>query len=237
MNKPNDWENVSAYGEFKPLPAGGYVCKVWKVEECASKNGAPMLKIYLDICEGEHSGYFTELYKSDTRQDKKWGCVYYQLTQDYQDSSKTNRGFKTFVTSVEESNAGFSVQWGAKFAACFAGKAVGCIFRKEQYMGTDGKYYWNTKPWQFRSIDTIRKGVDVPEDKYTDAPEGAPSTPRNAYSSGGNAYSSGGNAYSASGNASADPFAAAQNNSTPAQNNSGGLSDFTEVISEGDLPF
>jgi hypothetical protein len=97
-------------------------------------------------------------------------------------------------------------------------------------MGTDGKYYWNTKPWQFRSIDTIRKGVDVPEDKYSDAPEGAPSTPRNAYSSGGNAYSE-------SGNASADPFAAAQNNSTPAQNNSGGLSDFTEVISEGDLPF
>lgn len=220
MNKPNDWDNVSAYGEFKPLPAGGYVCKVCKVEETVSKGGKEMLVILLDICEGEFAGYFTEQYKTDTRQDKKWGCVYYQLTKDYQDSSKTSRGFKTFVTSVKESNRGFTEVWGDKFAESFAGKLVGCIFRKEQYVGTDGNYHWNTKPYQFRSVETIYKGVEVPEDKYVDTP---------AQNNNGYSQSNNNNSF-------------VNNNNANVNNNfggqvSGGLSDFTEVISEGELPF
>ena len=33
MNKPEDFDGVQAYGDYTPLPAGGYYCKVIKVEK------------------------------------------------------------------------------------------------------------------------------------------------------------------------------------------------------------
>jgi hypothetical protein len=208
MNKPNDWDAVSAYGEYKALPAGGYICKVMNVEESESKGGYPMIRIFLDIAEGTFANYFADAYRADTRDNKKWGCIVYQLTQDYQDHSKTSRGLKTFVTSVEESNKGFAVVWGDRFAECFKNKYVGCIFRREQYIGDDGKERWNTKPYQFRSVDTIRKGVEIPEDKYADGHE-----PIRA----------------------AAPASNSQSSSMKTDEQL--MAEFQEVISEQDLPF
>ena len=161
MNRPADYDKVQEYGAFTPLPAGGYVCRIMSVEETTAKtSGAPMIKISLDIVEGEYKDYYATMYRNDTRTDKKWnaGAVVNQLVYDTNGNNSTNRGFKTFCTSVEESNPGFNIQWGDKFAACFKNKLIGVLFRREEYMGTDGKTHWSTKANSFRSAQTIREG-------------------------------------------------------------------------------
>ena len=165
MIKPNNYDNTAAFGE--ELELGGHVCKIMKVEETVSKSGKDMIVISLDIAEGEQAGYYAEKYRSDTRQEKKWGCIVYQLVHDA--DGNTNRGLKTFHTAVEESNPGFQVAWGNDYSACFAGKLIGGVFGREEYIKQNGQPGFATKCRYFRSVDTIRKGIKVPEDKLLDA--------------------------------------------------------------------
>lgn len=174
MEKPNDYEKIEVLSNMKSLPAGGYVCKIIKLEETKSKTGKDMIKIALDIAEGEQFEYFSKRFRADTRSDKKWSCILYQLTKD--NEGNTSRGFKTFVENVKESNEGFEVQWGNAFASCFSGKLIGIIFRREEYVGRDKKAHWITKPYQVRTVQAIRNGeFEVPDDVPIDVspiPEG-----------------------------------------------------------------
>lgn len=163
MQKPNDYDNVQAYGEFTPLKLGGQICKIMQVKETKSSTGKDMLEISLDIAEGDQKDYYAQQYKTDTRDNKKWGCIVYQLLKD--NNENTNRGFKSFITAVENSNAGFKVAWGDKFAACFKGKLIGGVYGREQYLNSYQEKKFSTKCVQFRSVEAIRNGVDVPEDK------------------------------------------------------------------------
>lgn len=185
VNKPNDFDTVQGYGEYKPLPAGGYVCRIMGVEETVSQSGREMLKISLDIAEGEFKGRFAEMYRaalkanknSKEKEEVRWGCIAYQLIYDPTDGQSTNRGFKSFCTAAEGSNRGFTIQWGNNFAKCFKDKTIGVIFRREQFIGGDGAAHWSTKPISFRNAENIRKGnFDVPEDKPL------PNQPAPAYS-------------------------------------------------------
>lgn len=166
MEKPRDYDSTKAYGEFVALPPGGYVCKIQKVEESLSRSGRKMNLIYLDIAEGEYAGYYADLYDSDTRQDKRWGCIVYQLEEDK--DGKCNPGLKTFHLAVEASNAGFDMDkvWGDGYCAAFKNKLVGGVFRREQYENNKGELKWATRCFGFRSVDIIRAGIKTPEDKY-----------------------------------------------------------------------
>ena len=166
MYKPKNWEETTADGEFEPLGLGGHICRIMKVEEMQSQTGKDMIKISLDIAEGEQKGYSAEQYRKDTRENKRWGCTVYQLLEDR--DGNTNKGFKTFVRAVEKSNPGFNSEeiWNERFCSYFKDKLVGGVFGREQYKGNDGKLKWSTKCVQFRDTDTIKKGVPVPADKY-----------------------------------------------------------------------
>ena len=217
MQKPQDFDNVQAFGDFVPLPAGGYVCRIMGVEETASRAGAPMIKISLDIAEGQYKDYFANQYRANTRADKKWSysAIINQLVYDTSGNNSTNRGFKTFVTSVCESNQGFNVVWGDGFSACFKNRLVGVLFGREEYIGTDGKSHWSTKALNFRGVKTIRDGgFEIPADKPL-----------------------------VSVDAAADPFAPPQTPQPAAQQKSApagvpDLQDFEEIlVPESDLPF
>ena len=217
MNRPADYDKVQEYGTFTPLPAGGYVCRIMSVEETASRAGAPMIKIFLDIAEGQFKDYFANQYRANTRADKKWSysAIINQLVYDTSGNNSTNRGFKTFVTSVCESNQGFNVAWGDGFSACFKNRLVGVLFGREEYIGTDGKTHWSTKALNFRSVKTIRDGgFEIPADKPL-----------------------------VSVDAVADPFAPPQTPQPAAQQKSApagvpDLQDFEEIlVPESDLPF
>ena len=91
-----------------------------------------MIKISIYTADNDKQPhYFADRFRSDIRPDKKWPAngVIYMLTEDQ--DGKCSRNFKGFTTSVENSNPGFSVQWGDGFAACFKNKLVGGIFGEE----------------------------------------------------------------------------------------------------------
>ena len=169
MNKPNDYDNVQAYSEREPLELGGHIMEIVKVEETVSKNRNPMLMIYLDTDKSDiQPFYYKRLYDGDDRPEKKWGCIVYQLINDLQ-TGGTNRGLKTFHTCVEESNSGFKVIWGDKYCDCFKGKLIGGVFGREQYINSKGKAVFATKCFWLRSVETIKNGVEIPDDRLLSA--------------------------------------------------------------------
>ncbi len=166
MNKPKDFDTAKATGGYSPLPVGGYVCKITGVKEMKSAKGKDMLKIALDIAEGDEQGRFEKEFKNDTRPDKKWpnSGILYQLT--YDQDGNTNGGFKSFTNCVVDSNDGFQIAWGDGFTDCFKGKLVGVLFGREQYVNQTGELRWSTKPRYFRTVKQIRANdFRVPEDK------------------------------------------------------------------------
>ena len=177
MNKPRNWENTQAYGDYEPLELGGHICKIIKIKEAKSRADKDMIVIYLDIASGPQAGYFTKQYAQDTREDKKWpnSGIVYQLIEDK--DGNASRGFKTFIDAVEKSNQGFNQDeiWDENFEAHFKDKLVGGVFRREQYKNQNNELKWSTKCMGFRDIEAIENGVEVPADKYleeTKAPSG-----------------------------------------------------------------
>ncbi|MBY6932123.1 hypothetical protein [Clostridium botulinum] len=166
MIKPQDFEQVQGFTGFEPLQAGGHICKIMKVEETKSKAGRDMVVIYLDTDKTDvQPNYYSNAYKNDTRAEKKWNnnAIVRQLVLDAEGA--TNRGFKTFIDMVEKSNNGFKVAWGEHFADCFKGKLVGALFCREEYLDNAGVSKFATKFQVFRTVEEIKKGVDVPKDK------------------------------------------------------------------------
>lgn len=176
MDKPKDFDTAKAWGEYEPLPAGGYVCRIVGVDETISKTGKNMIKIAIDIAEGDHKDRFMESYKVDTREFKKWpnSAVIYQLTEDQ--NGNTHGRFKQFTDCVIDSNSGFEIKWGKAFGACFKGKLIGVVFGREQYESRqDGKLKWSTKPQFFKTVQEIRDGrFKVPEDRLLNAKNANP---------------------------------------------------------------
>ena len=173
MQKPRNYEETKAFSQYEPLPAGCYVCKIMQVVETVSKTDKPMVVISLDIAEGEYKDFYAKAYKEDTREDKKWGCNVYMLTED--PDGNTSRKFKGFIESVAGSNTGWNVVWGEKFAACFKGKIVGGLFGREEYRKQTGDTAWSTKCFYFDTVDRVREGkCKAPKDKYLQQDSGAP---------------------------------------------------------------
>ncbi len=171
MNKPKDYDNVQGYGG-EQLELGGHYLKIIKVEETTAKSGRPMVMIYLDTSESDKQPkFYKNRYDNDTRQNKKWGCIYYQLTTDSQNPEATNRGLKYFHECVEKSNPGFNVKWGAEYEKCFKNKHIGGVFGREQYIGSDGKAHFSVKCFRLTTTEAIEKGVDIPDDRLLDTSE------------------------------------------------------------------
>lgn len=129
MKKPADYDTAQG-GSFEKVNLGGHFATVLKVQETQSKSGKDMIIVAIDFDGSDkQAGYFKKQFDADTRADKKWPyqAVNYIMVYDYQDDSKTNRAFKAFVTSVEDSN-GFKIDWTKDFASQFKGKKVGVVY-------------------------------------------------------------------------------------------------------------
>ena len=138
MNKPNEYDTTRAAGEFTPIELGGHYLVIKEVRETddngnplKSKNGNLMIKISIDTTDADKQPhYFMDQFRNDIRPGKKWpnnGVIYMETETD----GKCTRNFKGFVTSVERSNPGFSVQWGDMFCQCLKNKLIGGVFREE----------------------------------------------------------------------------------------------------------
>lgn len=151
MQRIDNWETLEAKGtsDFKTLEAGAYKCKIIKAEEYQGQSGNKSLKVMVDIANGEFKEYFTNKYKNDTREEKKWdnnACKYLGL-------GETGLPFlKGFITCVENSNVGYKWNWDE---TTLKGKEIGCVFTYEEYEKQDGSKGVKVKLSQFRSVDKL----------------------------------------------------------------------------------
>lgn len=145
MQKPNNYDETQAGGEFTPVELGGHKLVIKQVKETKSKAGKDMIVIKFDFAEGDkQAGYFNEQFKNDIRPTKDWPYQATQNTLVNENDGKCSRSFKTFITSVEHSNAGFKVKWGNEidnWALQFQGKKIGGVFGEQMdyYNGEEKK--------------------------------------------------------------------------------------------------
>lgn len=163
MIKPNGFEETREFGEYTPLELGGHKLVIIKVEEREASNGNQYIKVSFDTAKDDiQPNYYSNQYKQDTRDNKKWSGVTTVFPTDNED--KTSRAFKTFCTSVEKSNAGFKMVWGEQFCNVLKGKAVGGVFGEEEYVDGNGEIKTARKLRWFRSIEGVMD-ADVPAKK------------------------------------------------------------------------
>ena len=137
-----------------PLPKGGYIARILKVEIKENSKGQ-YLALYYDIAQGTYAGYWQARFDSYDGADKRWkGIIYVNIPSDddpKEDSWKMSK-FKAFITSMERSNPGFEFDWNEQH---FVGLQIGAIFNLKDIAKDNGDTVRITNFVRFASIDTI----------------------------------------------------------------------------------
>lgn len=153
--KPSNYDEIQVNQEFEKLELGGHKGIIKSVEEYTSTiSGNTSLKVEVDTAtDDKQPNYFQKQYDENTNTDKRWsssGTKYVSLKQD----EKCIKMLKGFITSVENSNNGFTYDWN-KDVDQLKGKKVGLVFGLEEYENDKGETKTATKLTQFRSIDKV----------------------------------------------------------------------------------
>lgn len=130
MQKPNNFENTQAGGDFIPVNLGGHYAVIKNVSERETKNGDPMIVVSLDFDKKDSQpGYFSEQFKKDVRPDKKWpNQATNYITTEY--GGACTKGFKSFIKAFADSNGltEDQIKWGSDFTDQFKNKRIGVVF-------------------------------------------------------------------------------------------------------------
>lgn len=164
MQKPNNFDEVNAGGEYVPINLGGHHAVIVSVKEQQSSTGKNMVVVALDFARNDSQpGYFKTQFENDDRPDKKWPyqAVQYIVTEDM--NGKCSKSFKGFITSFEKSNNVTAV-WGDNFTAQFKNKKIGVVYGEveEEYNGeikTRHRIRWFCE-------DGKVDGQKIPDKKY-----------------------------------------------------------------------
>lgn len=182
IKKFNDYDSIQVFEGGSGIEPGGYELKIIgaKVEKFTS---CEILKVAFDIVNNDKfEGYYKKKFESAkaSNPDAKWGGVFDVFLPKDDGTEKdgyTKQSFKRFITSVENSNDGYTWNWDER---TLKGKSFGGVFGKEQFETKDGKLAFATKCRFARSVESIRSGnFTIPEDKllYKPAPDTAASVP------------------------------------------------------------
>lgn len=221
IKKFKDYDSIQIYEGGASIEPGGYELqiigiKVEKFESCE------IMKIAFDIINNEqYAGFYSTRFKAAkaTNKDAKWSGIFDVFIPKDDGSEKdgyTKTAFKRFITSVERSNEGYVWDWNE---LSLKGKMFGGVFGREEFKTKDGDYKFATKCRFPRSIESIRSGnFTIPDDKLLDKKNEDPYLA--SLASMGNAYQT------------PDQLAAG---SDPMSY--GNLSEFEEILSDGDVPF
>lgn len=174
MERPNNYENVQAGGDYTPIEVGGHHAVIMSVKEKLSSTGKNMVVVALDFAKNDKQpGYFKDQFDKDTRSDKKWPyqAVQYIVTED--NTGNCSRSFKGFITSFERSN-NCKATWGEKFVNQFKNKKIGVVYGEveEEYNGevkTRRRIRWFCEDGKVDS-------QNIPDKKYYVQPNGGNST-------------------------------------------------------------
>ena len=153
--KPSNYDAIQLNQKFERLELGGHKGVIKSVEEYTSTiSGNTSLKVEVDTAtDDKQPNYFQKQYDENTNTDKRWsstGTKYVSLKQD----ENCIKMLKGFITSVENSNNGFTYDWN-KDVDQLKGKKVGLVFGLEEYENDKKEIKTATKLTQFRSIDKV----------------------------------------------------------------------------------
>ena len=176
MNATRNWDTAPAYtGEGERLPPGGYECRIIGARIETDHNGEK-LALQLEIDAGEYKGFARRMY--DRRANggfsgtNKWPLIATQFTLTRE--GDTNPYFKGLITAIEASNPGYKWDWNE---AGLRGKAIGYLFREEEFIGMqDGAVRTTVRPFQARSVESVRAYTGVPPKKELQQKPGAPAS-------------------------------------------------------------
>ena len=152
-------------GEFIKLPPGGYVCTVVNAEITYSKNGNPMLVLYLDIIEGEFKSYFADATKrlKSLKPDKRWDGDGIYRQNFYNNDGKVSPFFKYLLTILMKDNPNAKVNAENFEPDCFFNATIGFVFAEEVW-NFEGRSGVRVRPKTPESVEDIRSGnFKVPE--------------------------------------------------------------------------
>ncbi len=152
--------------EHKPFvrpPSGGYIFKVVKAEEAnASKTGAPMLVLSLDIAEGPHKGACG-----------KYPIKFYQLT-----GGESLGRFKGVMKAFGESNNPDKmrtlISQGAIFPERMDGMVIGGCLRDEEYLNKYNQLKVKASIAYLCNTGKVKNGEVQPMGVKTLEPQGRP---------------------------------------------------------------
>lgn len=165
--KPKKYDEIEVNQEFTPISLGGHKGIIVGISEYTSPiSNNTSLKVVVDTDKDDSQpNYFTEQYKNDTREEKKYSnsaIKYVSLKED----ENCIRMLKAFITAVENSNKGFTYDWD-KEVDQLKGKKVGIVFGLEEYTNDKGETKTIAKLNQFRSLDKVLE-VKIPKVKKLD---------------------------------------------------------------------
>lgn len=120
----NEVEATTEGSTYQQLPAGAYVCSIIAMEDFADKEYVRMM---VDIIQGEHANYFSDKFYND----KPWS---HSIVLSYKD--KALGMLKGRLQTIAGCNPGFDPEaaWNAGNLNMFVGKAIGVVFRAEEYL-------------------------------------------------------------------------------------------------------
>ena len=179
MNIPNDFDNAKPYdgkSNFDALPAGGHICRIIGARAATSRSGNEMIEVAFDIAEGgEYDGKFKDRfdYLRKSNPEAKWPNGGMFRTAILNRDGNTSGYFKGLITSVEESNPGYSFRATGGNEDTLKGKLVGFNFGEEEYRGNDGQIHTSVKACYAVSIARVRDGVEPPAKKAYRGAQGA----------------------------------------------------------------
>jgi len=154
MEKINDWEKVEAKGmeDFKALPIGAYECVIKEANVHKSEtSGKESFRVAVDIASGEYKDYYQNRYDSNNNANKKWDN---NATRYLAFQGDNVAYFKGFITSVENSNVGYTWDWDE---TKLVGKKICGVFQYEEYENQEGKKGVKVRLTKFRSLDKIKE--------------------------------------------------------------------------------
>ena len=170
MQKPNNYENTKAQGDFTPVDLGGHKLIIKQASEKQNKNGKPMIVVLFDFAPDDvQPGYFQQQFADDIRPDKKWPNQATQYINVLDESGNTSRAFKTFCTCTENSNTGYSC-WNKDESFDFKGikgKKIGGVFGEQMDFYNGRVLHKRVLRW-FVSLDKVAD-AQIPDTSETQA--------------------------------------------------------------------
>lgn len=134
---------TNGFSNKERLKLGGHICKILEtsIETITSKKDGRtfnMLKLKIDIeAPDEQAGFYQRKFVEDAKTDAlnaKWKGYHRLTIPDNSSEEFAKKNWKTFLTSIEESNAGVKINGSAGFDEnILVGKVFGGVFGLEEF--------------------------------------------------------------------------------------------------------